>query len=201
MVEQPKVDNLLHISWCDSMWVPHLNTNNVMDYFSERSNPFYSRDCNNEFIKMQQNTRTDQLQHMQGQEYMLLHAQDNVLYIIRKQQRFSPTQVTPLACYHIIAGQVFQTPDLGSVINSRLVSAVNHLNGAFSEIQSYSQYHPSRGYWWQTNKQTDPIEQQKKEKEKKQASKKEEAASIFQRRRVDQLLNDLSHRFPYKAPV
>ena len=59
---------------------------------------------------------------MQGQEYMLLHAQDNVLYIIRKQQRFSPTQVTPLASYHIIAGQVFQTPDLGSVINSRLVS-------------------------------------------------------------------------------
>ena len=47
------------------------------------------------------------------------------------------------------------------------VSAVNHLNGAFSELQSYSQYHPSRGYWWQTNKQTDPLEQQKKEKEKK----------------------------------
>ena len=64
---------------------------------------------------------------MQGLEYMLLHAQENLLYIIRKQQRFSPQQATPLACYHIIAGQVFQTPDLGSVINSRLVSNKNFL--------------------------------------------------------------------------
>lgn len=58
---------------------------------------------------------------MQGIEYCLLHAQDPILYIIRKQHRYSPTQVNPLSCYHIIAGQVFQTPDLGSVINSRLV--------------------------------------------------------------------------------
>ena len=34
-----------------------------------------------------------------------------------------------------------------------------------------------------------------------QASKKEEAASIFQRRRVDLLLGDLSNKFPYKPPV
>lgn len=57
----PPTENPLHISWHDSMWVPHLNSTNIMNYFSERSNPFYSRDCNNEFIKMQQNTRVDQL--------------------------------------------------------------------------------------------------------------------------------------------
>ena len=58
---------------------------------------------------------------------MLLHAQDPILYIVRKQQRYSPTHVTPLASYHIIAGQVFQTPDIGTVINSRLVRAVANL--------------------------------------------------------------------------
>lgn len=58
---------------------------------------------------------------MQGTEYMLLHAQDPILYIVRKQQRYSQTHVAPLASYHIIAGQVFQTPDIGTVINSRLV--------------------------------------------------------------------------------
>ncbi|KFM83477.1 Mediator of RNA polymerase II transcription subunit 6, partial [Stegodyphus mimosarum] len=30
-----------------------LNTNNVMEYFSERTNPFYDRTCNNENLKMQ----------------------------------------------------------------------------------------------------------------------------------------------------
>jgi hypothetical protein len=39
---------------------------NVMDYFSERSNPFYERTCNNEILKMQKLGVADvQLQNMQ----------------------------------------------------------------------------------------------------------------------------------------
>lgn len=43
----------LQISWQDSNWIPNLNPDNVLDYFSQRSNPFYDRTCNNEVIKMQ----------------------------------------------------------------------------------------------------------------------------------------------------
>ena len=50
------LDNLLGISWVDSGWVPILNPGNVLDYFSERSNPFYDRTCNNEVVKMQRLT-------------------------------------------------------------------------------------------------------------------------------------------------
>jgi len=46
-------ENMLHLSWHDSGWIPSLNSSNVLDYFSERSNPFYDRQCNNEIIKMQ----------------------------------------------------------------------------------------------------------------------------------------------------
>jgi MED6 mediator sub complex component len=46
-------ENALHLSWHDSGWIHSLNSTNVMDYFSERSNPFYDRQCNNEIIKMQ----------------------------------------------------------------------------------------------------------------------------------------------------
>jgi len=46
-------ENPLYLSWHDSAWIPILNQHNVMDYFSERSNPFYDRQCNNEVIKMQ----------------------------------------------------------------------------------------------------------------------------------------------------
>lgn len=59
---------------------------------------------------------------MIGVEYMLLHVQDPILYVIRKQHRHSPTEATPMADYYIIAGTIYQAPDLASVFNSRLVS-------------------------------------------------------------------------------
>lgn len=58
---------------------------------------------------------------MTGLEYVLLHVQEPILYVIRKQHRHSVQQVTPLADYYIIAGVIYQAPDLASVLNSRLV--------------------------------------------------------------------------------
>lgn len=58
---------------------------------------------------------------MNGVEYILLHVQGPILYVIRKQHRHSPSDVTPIADYYIIAGTVYQAPDLASVFNSRLV--------------------------------------------------------------------------------
>ena len=64
---------------------------------------------------------------MTGLEYVLLHVQEPILYVIRKQHRHGPQQVTPLADYYIIAGVVYQAPDLASVLNSRLVSSRNEI--------------------------------------------------------------------------
>lgn len=59
---------------------------------------------------------------MTGLEYILLHVQDPILYVIRKQHRHGPSHATPLADFYIIAGIVYQAPDLASVLNSRIVS-------------------------------------------------------------------------------
>ncbi|XP_051252025.1 mediator of RNA polymerase II transcription subunit 6 isoform X2 [Dicentrarchus labrax] len=182
-------DNLLGISWVDSGWVPILNPGNVLDYFSERSNPFYDRTCNNEVVKMQRLT-LEHLNQMVGVEYILLHAQEPILYIIRKQQRQSPTQVIPMADYYIIAGVVYQAPDLGTVISSRALSAVHGIQSAFDEAMSYCRYHPSKGYWWHFK------DQEEREKTKPKSKKKEEPSSLFQRHRVDTLLLDLRSKFP-----
>lgn len=182
-------DNLLGISWVDSGWVPILNPGNVLDYFSERSNPFYDRTCNNEMVKMQRLT-LEHLNQMVGVEYFLLHAQEPILYIIRKQQRQSPTQVIPLADYYIIAGVVYQAPDLGTVISSRVLSAVHGIQSAFDEAVAYCRYHPSKGYWWHFK------DQEEREKTKPKSKKKEEPSSLFQRHRVDTLLLDLRSKFP-----
>uniref|UniRef100_A0A3Q3CS86 Mediator of RNA polymerase II transcription subunit 6 n=3 Tax=Haplochromini TaxID=319058 RepID=A0A3Q3CS86_HAPBU len=182
-------DNLLGISWVDSNWVPGLNPGNVLEYFSDRSNPFYDRTCNNEVVKMQRLT-VDHLNQMVGVEYILLHAQEPILYIIRKQQRQSPTQVVPLADYYIIAGVVYQAPDLGTVISSRVLSAVHGIQSAFDEAMSYCRYHPSKGYWWHFK------DHEEREKAKPKTKKKEEPSSLFQRHRVDTLLLDLRSKFP-----
>lgn len=79
--------------------------------------------------------------------------------------------VIPLSDYYIIAGVVYQAPDLGTVISSRVVSichvmteecsgiasinilcfqlsAVHGIQSAFDEAMSYCRYHPSKGYCW-----------------------------------------------------
>lgn len=58
---------------------------------------------------------------MTGVEYILLHVQEPILYVIRKQHRHNSNLVTPIADFYIIAGIIYQAPDLASVLNSRLV--------------------------------------------------------------------------------
>ncbi|KAK3093765.1 hypothetical protein FSP39_019960, partial [Pinctada imbricata] len=187
-VENPQ----LGISWHDSGWIPHLNLNNILDYFCERSNPFYDHTCNNQIIKSQRLSQ-DQLNNMTGLEYIVLHVQEPIMYVIRKQHRFSPTQVTPLSDYYIIAGVVYQAPDLYSVVNSRLLNTISSLQSSFEEAQSYSRYHPSKGYWWEFSEKD-----QAEKKDAKEKKKKEEPSSVFQRQRVDHLLGELAKKFPPK---
>lgn len=136
---------------------------------------------------------------MKGVEYCLLHVQEPILYVIRKQHRHSPTHVTPISDYYIIAGTVYQAPDLGSVINSRILTTVNHLQSAFEEARHFAKYHPSQLYWWDFGKKAGPEGVAKGTKKKaKKVEKKEESSSLFQRRRVDLLLDVLSKKFPPK---
>ncbi|KAJ8962787.1 hypothetical protein NQ318_001186 [Aromia moschata] len=187
-------DNPLSISWHDSTWIPILNTTNIMEYFSQSSNPFFDRTCNNEIVKMQR-LNPDQLQNMTGLEYVLLHVQEPILYVIRKQHRHSPQQVTPLADYYIIAGVVYQSPDLATVLNSRLLSAVHHLQSSFEESSSFARYHPSKGYSWDFKSQRPSVDKAKKEEKPR-----EEPSSLFQRQRVDMLLGELIKKFPLPTP-
>lgn len=52
MAAEPS-ESQLGVSWHDSAWIPALNPGNVLEYFSQRTNPFYDRTCNNEVVKMQ----------------------------------------------------------------------------------------------------------------------------------------------------
>jgi len=187
-------ENPLGLSWHNSAWIPMLNPANIMEYFCDRSNPFYDRTCNNEIIKMQR-MNPEQLSNMNGTEYSLLHVQEPILYVIRKQLRHSSSQTTPITDYYIIAGIVYQAPDICTVVNSRLLSAVNHLQSAFDEALTYSRYHPSKGYWWEfKDKSTTPGSAEENAQKGGKDKSKDEPSSIFQRQRVDILLAELAKR-------
>ena len=138
---------------------------------------------------------------MEGLEFELLHAQEPILYVIRKQHRFSPTTTTPMADYYILAGYVYQAPDLNAVLNSRLQSSVHYLISAFEETLSYMKYHPSRGYSWDFGGDSQNARENETEKERERVKERvrEDLGSSFQRRRVDFILADLCKKFPSKA--
>lgn len=178
--------NLLGMSWQDHVMAPHINRDNVLDYFSQRSNCFYDVTCNNEICKMQK-MGLQKIQTMIGIEYVLIHHQEPILYIIRKQKRLSPRQVQTLADYYIIAGTVYQSPDLGSIVNSRLMTTLHHLDSAFKE---------TRGHFWNNDEELELKNKQKSDK-KTNRRKEEQQPSMFQYSRADALLASLSGKYPF----
>lgn len=140
----------------------------------------------------------------------------------------SPFQVNPITDYYIIAGIVYQAPDLGSVVNSRLLTTVTHLQSAFEEARGFAKYHPSKSYWWDFEsgsnsgslaaRQREEAEKKKahslrkkkrkagkgageKKESKEERRTREEPSSMFQRRRVDFLLELMTNKFPPKVPA
>lgn len=143
----------LRLSWHDSTWIPHLNPANILEYFCQKSNPFYDKLCNNEIAKMQK-LSPEQMLMMTGNEYVLLHVQEPILYVIRKQDRIGPDSVTPLVDYYILAGIVYQAPDLNSIIQSRVMNCTLNLKSALEEFQALSSFTPSTGFSWKSQQQT-----------------------------------------------
>jgi len=203
-------ESLLHVSWHNSQWNPNmLSSATVLDYFANSSNPFYERNCNNEVLKMQRMSM-DQLVNMKGTEYVVLHALEP-LFVIRKQIRHSPMQVSPLADYYIIGGTAYQAPDLCSVINSRVLSALDHLRTSFEEALLCRKYSAAKGYYWEfKGKQRKPVnptkeakQQELRQQEQQQAAaaEQQQRSTAFQRIRVDSLLSELIKKFPPPPPT
>jgi len=156
----------LRISWHDSAWIPHLNPKNILEYFCQKSNPFYDKNCNNEIARMQR-LMPEQMLMMTGLEYILLHVQEPILYVIRKQERIGTDSVNPLIDYYILAGVVYQAPDAYSIVQSRLLNSALNLTNAMIEFQSIVTHSPSSGYKW---KHVQELEESKSKERQQPAS-------------------------------
>ncbi|KRZ92163.1 Mediator of RNA polymerase II transcription subunit 6 [Trichinella sp. T8] len=206
-----QITNPLHIQW-NPPWNPNwLSASNVLDCFTNTLNPFYDPNCLNEQVRIQR-LSSEILSRVHGVEYILLHAAEP-LFVIRKQYRQPNQNVTPLEDYYIIGGTVYQAPDLSSVFNSRLQSAISNVRSAFEEgirffsyfnakvtcdcfciiAKSYYRFNTSDGYYFQY-KNEPPVEKVDTKKDDKTGDDKR--VSVFQKYRMDMLLNELSEKFP-----
>ncbi|CAI5452610.1 unnamed protein product [Caenorhabditis angaria] len=193
-----KVENPLHLSFRNPHWPPNMITpDNVLDYFCIQANHFYDMGSCNQQIRMQNINRPVEecLRTMAGIQYILWHAQPP-LYIICKQRRNNINNVTPLAYYYVINGNIHQAPDMYSVVQSRLLGSLEPLRNAFQEVTNYLRYNTAKGYYWEF-KGRPQVKREKKETEDDEEEKPiEERSTNFQKTRTFMLLDQLLAELP-----
>ncbi|KAF9361761.1 Mediator of RNA polymerase II transcription subunit 6 [Mortierella sp. NVP85] len=148
--------NLLNMEWRFHEWilgVGGLNPDNVLDYFA--LSPFWDPECNNAVLRMQTQFNNlgemkQRLSEMTGVEFALVHDRYPTLFVIQKQRRRSPQEVKPMAIYYVLHGSIYQCPDLQTLLSNRILGSLHHVESAFNEARSMTEFHPSSGYRWKS---------------------------------------------------
>ncbi|CAG9540179.1 unnamed protein product [Cercopithifilaria johnstoni] len=187
--------SMLHQSFKNPNWPPNFITpDNVLDYFCDPGNVFYDVSSCNQHIRMQNLNRPlhECLQSMQGIQYTVVGTFPP-LYVIMKQRRNSPTNVTPLAYYYIVNGTVYQCPDIYTYVQSKLISIVDPLRQALEQAQNFNRFNIAKGYYWEfKDSNGEIIKKATEEEEKPQLTR----STFYQRTRTDQILRELFVKFP-----
>lgn len=191
-------DNPLHVSFRNPQWPPNfINKDNVLDYFCNQANAFYEMNSCNQQIRMQNivnRTVEECLRTMPGIQYVLWYSQPP-LFIICKQRRNNVTNVSPIAYYYVINGSVHQAPDMYSLVQSRLLGALEPLRNAFGEVTNYSRYNTAKGYYWEFKNKPN-VKKREEEKKEDEEEKLEDRSTNFQKTRTMMLLNQLFSEMP-----
>lgn len=142
---------------------------------------------------------------MKGVQFVVCGASPP-LFVICKQRRASPTQVQPLCYYYVLNGTVYQCPDMYTLMQNRLASAIDPLKNALNQSLEYLKYenlssieffrfNVAKGYSWEFK---DPPAKRAEEEEKKEDEENplQARSNVYQRTRANQLLQTLFEKFP-----
>ncbi|KAK9476993.1 MED6 mediator subfamily complex component-domain-containing protein [Lipomyces japonicus] len=145
------------LQWRAPEWIQMfgLRTDNVLEYFSQ--SPFYDRSSNNQVLKMQSQFNGSlslpqdlslALSTMRGVEFIIAMANPaSALWLIRKQDRISSTETTPLATYFVINENIYMAPNVYSIVSSRMLATVCELRSALVlATDNLPNFAPTLGY-------------------------------------------------------
>ncbi|OZJ02313.1 hypothetical protein BZG36_04450 [Bifiguratus adelaidae] len=141
------------------IWIhfgPFRSPQMVLDYFA--LSPFWDPECNNAVLRMQTQyndlrSTEEALQKMTGVEFSVTHQEDPI-YVIQKRYRNGPDpkDVEVLAIYYMITPNIYQAPNLYSIVANRLLTSLYHTNAAFRQTQALKEFHPASGYAWKAQR-------------------------------------------------
>lgn len=86
-----------------------------------------------------------ELSKMKGVEYVLAYLQEPDFWVIKKQNRSGPKQVQVLQDYYVIGANVYQSPTVFKIVQSRVLAATYHLSDTLSQLQKLIEFQPAQG--------------------------------------------------------
>ncbi|KAK9451892.1 MED6 mediator subfamily complex component-domain-containing protein [Limtongia smithiae] len=176
MTDQQKQPALDELQWRAPEWLAMygLRSDTVLEYFAQ--SPFYDRSSNNQVLKMQYQFNAPMMQpqdvsraleSMRGIEFVIVTSNPAAaLWVIRKQDRLSPTEVVPLATYFVINENIYMAPSVYAVISSRLLAGTRNLRDALVlAADKLPKFSPSLGYSYApiTQEDDDQVQQHAQE--------------------------------------
>lgn len=86
-----------------------------------------------------------ELSKMTGIEYVLAYLQEPDFWVIKKQNRLGPQQVQVLQDYYIIGANVYQSPTIFRIVQSRIMAASYHLSDTLDQLHKLTEFQPAQG--------------------------------------------------------
>ncbi|QLG70475.1 hypothetical protein HG535_0A04150 [Zygotorulaspora mrakii] len=93
-----------------------------------------------------------ELMKMTGVEYVVGCIREPDFWIIKKQNRLAPTQIQVLQDYYIIGANVYQSPTVLKIVQSRLMSTTLHLSKTLQQLQTLTEFQPAQGVQFKRSK-------------------------------------------------
>ena len=151
------VSNRRHLSFINEPWLHAfgLSRENVLEYFA--LSMFYDPKSNNQALRTQ-GAPISALLQMTGIEYALdeqaipavrgqLHlAESAALFVIKKQNRYSPHKADLIEVYYVLNGVIYLAPSLMDIVRSRVLKSTVYLKRAMTDLMSEDHYTAAAGH-------------------------------------------------------
>ena len=95
---------------------------------------FYKLPALNELVRRGAYDWATVEQHFSGIEYRTVKGDGQNLFIVKKQYRKSRTDVTVVAVYYILNGEIYQSPSIFDIVSARLLNCSSLITQAFDNF-------------------------------------------------------------------